>query len=97
MAHADPVFSAGHLDDPDAAVPAMLAELAAVLGVTTEPDWVQVKRWGAARPATERAEPFYLGPAMVGLAGDGWHGRPRVEAAFLSGRALGRELAARLR
>jgi renalase len=97
VAHADPVFSAGHVDDPDSAVPAMLAELAAVLGITVEPDWVQVKRWGVARPAAERPEPFHLGPAMVGLAGDGWHGRPRVETAFLSGRALGRELAARLR
>ena len=97
VAHADPVFSAGHLDDPDSAAPAMLAELAAVLGIVVEPDWVQVKRWGVARPTAGRPEPFHLGPAMVGLAGDGWHGRPRVEAAFLSGRALGRELAARLR
>lgn len=97
VAHADPVFSAGHLDDPDSAVLAMLAELAAVLGISVEPDWAQVKRWGVARPAAERPEPFHLGPAMVGLAGDGWHGRPRVEAAFLSGRALGRELATRLR
>ncbi len=97
VAHAHPVFSAGHIDDPDSAVPVMLAELAAVLGITVEPDWVQVKRWAVARPAADRPEPFHLGPAMVGLAGDGWHGRPRVEAAFLSGRALGRELAARLR
>jgi hypothetical protein len=33
---------------------------------------------------------------MVGLAGDGWHGPPRIEGAFLSGRALGAELGRRL-
>jgi renalase len=96
VAHADPVFSAGHLDDPAAAAPAMLAELALVLGVTGAPDWVDVKRWGVARPAADRAQPFHLGDAMVGLAGDGWHGRARVEGAYLSGRALGHELARRL-
>jgi len=92
VAHADPVFSAGHLDDPDAAAPALLAELALVLGVRDAPDWVEVKRWGVARPAAGRPQPFHLGPAMVGLAGDGWHGPPRVEGAYLSGRALGSEL-----
>jgi renalase len=97
VAHADPVFSAGHLDDPERAAPAMLAELEAVLGLTVAPDWVRVMRWGAAHPGSERSEAFHLGPAMVGLAGDGWHGHPRVEAAFLSGRALGNELVLRLR
>lgn len=100
VAHADPVFAAGHLDDPDAAAPAMLAELALVLGMAAPPDWVEVKRWGVARPVAGRPEPYHLAEAMVGLAGDGWHardGRPRVEAAYLSGRALGCELVARLR
>jgi len=102
VAHADPVFSAGHLDDPEAAAPAMLAELVAVLGLDaldarSQPEWLQVKRWGVARPAQQRDEPFHLGDARVGLAGDGWHGRPRIEAAYLSGDALGHELVARLR
>ncbi len=97
VAHADPVYSAGHLDEPDEAAPAILAELELVLGIETPPDWVQVKRWGVAHPAVGREEPFHLGEAMVGLAGDGWHGRPRVEAAYLSGRALGHELVIRLR
>jgi predicted NAD/FAD-dependent oxidoreductase len=96
VAHADPVFAAGHLDDPASAAPAMLAELALALGVTAEPDWVEVKRWGVARPVEGRPEPYHLGEAMVGLAGDGWQSRPRIEAAYLSGDALGRELAARL-
>ncbi len=93
VAHADPVFSAGHLDDPAEAAPAMLAELALVLGVSGAPDWVEVKRWGVARPAAVREQPFHLGEAMVGLAGDGWHGRSRIEGAYLSGRALGQRLA----
>jgi renalase len=99
VAHADPVFSAGHLDHPETAGPAMLAELAAVLGLDArrEPEWLQVKRWGVARPAQQREEPFHLGDARVGLAGDGWHGRARIEAAYLSGDALGHELVARLR
>ena len=102
VAHADPVFSAGHLDDPEAAAPAMLAELVALLGLDaldarSQPEWLQVKRWGVARPAQQRDEPFHLGDARVGLAGDGWHGRPRIEAAYLSGDALGHELVARLR
>ena len=75
----------------------MLAELGLVLGIDAEPDWFAVKRWGVAHPAQGRDQPYHLGPAMVGLAGDGWHGSPRVEAAYLSGRALGDELAARLR
>lgn len=97
VAHADPVFSAGHLGDPAEAAPAMLAELSLVLGVRAAPDWVQVKRWGVARPSVGRTAPFHLGEAMVGLAGDGWHGPPRIEGAYLSGRALGHELAGRLR
>jgi predicted NAD/FAD-dependent oxidoreductase len=96
VAHSDPVLAAGHLDDPGTAAPAMLAELRAVLGITREPSSLELKRWGAARPLDQRPDPFHLGPAMVGLAGDGWHGRPRIEGAFLSGRALGAELGRRL-
>lgn len=94
--HADPVFSARHRSDPGSAVPVMLAELAQVLGVTRPPAWVQVSAWDAAQPSRPRAEPFRLGSSMVALASDGWAPRSRVEAAFGSGRALGRELADRL-
>jgi hypothetical protein len=97
VAHADPVLAAGHLDDPAAALPALLAELHAVLGIRDQPDWVDVRRWGLARPALMRSDSHHLGRAMVGLAGDGWHGPPRIEAACLSGRALGAEIAERLR
>jgi renalase len=97
VAHADPVFAAGHLDEPDSAGPVMLAELRAVLGITAaEPTYLSVKRWSLAKPAQGRDEPFHLGPALVGLCGDGWHGPSKIEAAYLSGLALGNELAARL-
>ena len=95
VAHADPVFSARHLDEPEGAAPAMLAELATVLRLDQPPAWHLAKTWGVAKPAAGRTEPFFLGPAGIGLAGDGWHGRPRIEAAYLSGRALGVELVRR--
>jgi len=96
VAHADPVFSARHLDEPEDAAPAMLAELKAVLGLSGLPAWQLVKRWGVAKPMAGRDDPYFLGAADVGLAGDGWHGGPRIEAAYLSGRALGAELVRRL-
>ena len=95
VAHADPVFAAGHLDDPAGAAPAMLAELMAVLNITHDPATHEVKRWSLAKPAESRSEPYFL-DGNVGLCGDGWHGPSRVEAAYLSGRALGQELARRV-
>lgn len=97
VAHSTASYAATHLDDPAAATGPMLAALRRLLGIRDEPRWAEVKRWSLARPARSRSEPFHLGDALVGLCGDGWHGPPRVEAAFLSGRALGRELARRLR
>jgi renalase len=96
VAHAAAVFTARHLDDPAAAIPAILAELSRVLGIDVEPERVDVKRWRLARPVASRPEPYFVGAGSVGLCGDGWHGPSRVEAAYLSGRALGRELAHRL-
>ncbi|MGN6522263.1 MAG: NAD(P)/FAD-dependent oxidoreductase [Actinomycetes bacterium] len=95
-AHATAVLAARYLDDVDAAAPVMLAELRALLGVREEPTWSQVRRWSLARPAAARPAPFYLGPEMVGLCGDGWHGTAKIETAWLSGRDLGRALLERL-
>ena len=92
VAHSDPVLAAAHLEDPPAAGPVMLDELRRVLGLADEPRSWFVQRWSLARPVQAREQPFHLGPARVGLCGDGWHGRPRVEAAYLSGHALGRAL-----
>jgi predicted NAD/FAD-dependent oxidoreductase len=92
VAHSDPVLAAAHLDDPDAAAPAMLDELRRTLDLTAAPRHHFVKRWSLAKPAETVAAPFHLGPARVGRCGDGWHGQSRIESAFLSGRALGRGL-----
>lgn len=95
VAHADPVFSAAHLAEPASAAPAMLAALRRAVGAAADPAWFEVKRWSHARPVTAWPEPFHLDPdTRVGLAGDGWHAGPRVECAWLSGRALGEAIAA---
>ena len=96
VAHSSALFAAAHLDDPEAATGPMLDEVRTVLGFAEEPRWTAVQRWSLARPLHARAEPYFLGDALVGLCGDGWGGRPRVEAAYLSGLELGEELARRL-
>lgn len=97
VAHSTPGFASGHLDDPAAAGPAMVAALRRVLDLP-EPEDVHVHRWTFARPTGERDEPFGLveGDRLVGVCGDGWGSTPKVETAWLSGVRLGRALAARL-
>lgn len=92
VAHSDPVLAAVHLDDPAAAVPVLIAELRQALRIEAEPVDVVVRAWPQAKPMDPQEQPFHLGPARIGLCGDGWHGRPRIEAAYLSGHALGRAL-----
>lgn len=93
VAHAHPVLSARHLDDPDAVVAPVIAELQGVLGITASPSSVVAKRWSLAKPLKPRIEHYFLGETGVGLCGDGWHGPSRIESAYLSGRALGRAMA----
>jgi predicted NAD/FAD-dependent oxidoreductase len=97
VAHVHPVLSARHLDDPQAVLPMVVATIQRVLAITDLPDWTDVHRWSFAKPLTGHAEPHWRHPtALLGLAGDEWHGGPRVEAAWLSGRSLGTALAAGL-
>lgn len=95
VAHSAAAFAAGRLDDPQSALAPMLAEVQAVLGITAAPRWARVKRWSLARPRTSHPEAFLLSEHGIGLCGDGWNGRARVESAYVSGRALGRALAQR--
>jgi hypothetical protein len=88
VAHADPVFSALHASDPMSAAPAMVATLRRVLPLSDQPDWVEVKRWGLARPASAHPEPYAL-VDRIGMAGDAWAAGPRIESAWLSGNSLG--------
>jgi renalase len=97
VAHVHPVLSARHLDDPASVVPAAIAAVQRVLGLTVLPDWVDAHRWTLAKPLEGRVEGHWIHEdAPLGVAGDAWAGGPRVEAAWLSGRSLGRALAARM-
>ncbi|HEY6746418.1 MAG TPA: FAD-dependent oxidoreductase [Mycobacteriales bacterium] len=95
VAHSTAPFAAPHLDQPGEAVEPMLAALLRVMEIDRPPEWTYLHRWSLARPVEAREETYHLGDAMVGLCGDGW-GSPRVETAWLSGRALGRALVERL-
>lgn len=101
VAHSTSVLAAAYLDDPDRAVSPMLRELQTVLDIAHEPRWAAVHRWSLSRPHTARPHastdaPFHLGERLVGLCGDAWSPRPRVEAAYLSGHLLGQALVDRL-
>jgi len=96
VAHLDHAVSARFRDAPDDAVPLVLDEVQRLLGVGTRPVWVQARRWGSATPVAARGRTHLLDDSGVGVCGDGWSQRPRVEAAWLSGRDLGRALVARL-
>lgn len=97
VAHTTHETAVATLDDPSAVVPDVLHEIRRLVGPVGEPTWVQAKRWGSAEPLVPRFDTFSLGPELVGLCGDGWSDRPRIEAAWTSGHNLGREVARRLR
>lgn len=96
VAHSTPSYATTRLLDPAAWSDELVAATCEVLGGTGPPSWSRVQRWTFAKPASPRDELFHLGSAGVGLCGDGW-GASKVEAAWLSGTALGTELASRLR
>lgn len=94
VAHSTPARAARHLADPEAAEPALRAALSRVLGGAVPVDTL-VKRWSVAKPSGRRDTAYLLDDRLVGACGDGW-GTPKVEGAYLSGRALGEELVRRL-
>jgi renalase len=97
VAHVTPALAATCLDDPDRVIAPALEAMRRVLRMDAEPAWVDVQRWTYAKPMSAAAEPCFLDPQVpIGLAGDAWAGGPRVEAAWLSGRALGEALAGRI-
>lgn len=96
VAHTTNELARAHLDEPSAVVPAVLAEIERLVEVEGPPTWVEAKRWGSATPRDLRPERYWLTGEQVALCGDGWSMRPRVEAAWLSGRDAGRGLASRL-
>jgi renalase len=94
VAHSTPEFAADYLHRPQEATPALIAATDRLLHCG-QPTLAKVHRWTYARPVESRDEPFFFGSDRIGLAGDGW-GTARVETAWLSGRALGRHIAAEL-
>lgn len=97
VAHVHPVLSAGHLSEPAGVVPQAVAAVRRVLGIADYPAWVDAHRWTYAKPLSAHEDPFWLSSdGLVGVAGDVWADGPRVEAAWLSGTALGRALASRM-
>lgn len=96
VAHSTPELAQQHLDDPDAARPAMLRALRAVLGVRGEPLDARIQRWTFARPTSTRESTFHLSGDGIGLCGDGWSEKSRVEAAWRSGTDLGEAIVERL-
>ncbi len=97
VAHCTHDVSRDHLDRPDEAVPVALAEMRRLVPDLAEPEWVEAKRWGTAEPRRSRTTTYHLDDAGIAICGDGWSQRPRVEAAWISGRDAGTALAARLR
>ena len=96
--HLAPGESARWLDDPPGAVTPALDAVRRILGVTDAPVHAEAHRWTYAKPVCGHADPFWRHARLsLGLAGDAWtadaSASPRVESAWLSGHALGRELA----
>lgn len=93
VAHVNPVLAARHLDDPSSVTGLAIAALSRVLGITELPTWASAHRWSLAKPMDAAPEAAWVHPDLrLGMAGDAWSGIPKVESAWLSGRALGAAL-----
>jgi predicted NAD/FAD-dependent oxidoreductase len=95
VAHSGSVLAARYLDEPARAIPVMLAELRKVMGLTVDPEWVEIRRWSLARPRSAQDGTFYF-DGRIGMCGDAWGPVSRIETAWLSGDLLGRHIAAAL-
>ncbi len=95
VAHSTTTLAARHLEEPAQAGPVLLDALRRLLDLE-EPVGTHVHRWSLARPIEDRPTPYLLTDELLGVCGDGWGPRPKVETAWLSGRALGRAVAERL-
>ena len=93
VAHSTPAFAATRLVDPPAAARELVDGLQAATGVTGPVEVQHVQRWTFAKPVGTREATYFLGDHRIGLCGDGW-GASKVEAAWVSGTALGHALLA---
>ena len=88
--HASPDWSQRHLElDEKSAAARLLGAFGTAIGRTvSEPVSLGAHRWRFALPTTPLAEPcLFDTQTRIGACGD-WCGGPRVEGAFLSGRAM---------
>ncbi|WP_433716971.1 NAD(P)/FAD-dependent oxidoreductase [Actinoplanes sp. CA-051413] len=90
VAHSTPAFARLRLADPGAAAGELAAAVNDVLGLTDQPE-VHVHRWTYAQPGA--GKPSFATDGRVWLAGDAF-GKPRVQTAWLSGRAVARAILA---
>ncbi|MEV6302951.1 FAD-dependent oxidoreductase [Actinoplanes sp. NPDC051861] len=88
VAHSTAALAAEHLDRPEAAGPVLAGAVGDLLGLSAEPE-IAVHRWTFAQP--EPSESTHAVDGRVWLCGDAF-GRPRVQTAWLSGRAVARAL-----
>jgi predicted NAD/FAD-dependent oxidoreductase len=93
--HATPRWSALHLNHPADEVAEMMAEaFAKRFNFGFRPSFLSSRRWLTAAPANPLKEAFLWDAGQrIGAVGD-WCGGPRLEGAFLSGRALGHTIEA---
>jgi renalase len=98
VAHTTSAFAQERLDDVESALGPVLAQLPSVIGggAMPPPDWARVHRWSLASARQPHPEPFALGSGPVGVCGDGWGKRSRVEQAWISGTGLASALLERL-
>ncbi|WP_305783223.1 NAD(P)/FAD-dependent oxidoreductase [Symbioplanes lichenis] len=89
VAHSTAELARRHLDDPAQAGPVLAAAVGELLGIKEEPE-INTHRWTFAQPAGGETRPF-VRDGRVWLAGDAF-GKPRVQTAWLSGRAVARAL-----
>ena len=94
VAHSGAAYAARHLDDPQAAGPELAGALADLLGRPRRRAPSCTVGRSRSRPGS-RSQPYALTESGLGLCGDGWAEKPRVEAAYLSGRALAHALLTR--
>ena len=82
-----------HLQDPTNVLPATIEAMTRILGIDERPTFVDVHRWSLAKPLMARPEMYWREfDIPLGCAGDAWASGPKVEAAWLSGHALGAAL-----
>jgi predicted NAD/FAD-dependent oxidoreductase len=93
-AHASPEWSVAHLEDTAEAVTALLLPVfRALTGIHAAPVYVKAHRWRHARAEKPLGQNFLWDDEQrLGVCGD-WCLAGRLEAAWLSGQALGIRLA----